>query len=242
VPILPLDHPEPFAATLGVMLYPGTDKDDPAKARAFAAQWLAKPLQQFHKDGHRLPYDRLARLAEDAGRLLTDMEGRWRGALATGDVFKALYILAKDHPSMASWEHAIHIYLSCAARAKTTGSRSGLWQEIRRFRTVAHLWAAWSIRDYKALSGSPELDYDGYDDFQCFLVEAEILRDFGQVWRQPRANSEPPLPPDVWRVPPNWIRPVRKPQWPKTGVIPNIALPDDLLANLNPSGRPRKAG
>ena len=34
MPILPLDHPEPFAAVLGVMLYPGTDEDDRRKARA----------------------------------------------------------------------------------------------------------------------------------------------------------------------------------------------------------------
>jgi hypothetical protein len=240
MPILPLDHPEPFAATLGVMLYPGTNNDDPYKARAFATQWLAKPLQRFHKDGHRLPYDALARLAEDAGRLLTDVEDRWRGAQATGDVFKALYILAKDRPSIASWEHAIHIYLFCASRTKTTGSRSGLWKEIRRFRTVAHLWAAWSIRDYRTFSGSPKLDYDGYDDFQCFLTEAEILRDFGQVWRQPREKCEPPLPRDVWRVPPEWKPPVRGSGWPDTGMIPDIALPADLIANLKPSGRPRK--
>jgi hypothetical protein len=36
MPVLPLDHPEPFAAVLGVMLYPGTDEDDRRKARAFA--------------------------------------------------------------------------------------------------------------------------------------------------------------------------------------------------------------
>jgi hypothetical protein len=35
MPILPLDHPEPFAATLGVMLYP--DEADTPKARAYAA-------------------------------------------------------------------------------------------------------------------------------------------------------------------------------------------------------------
>jgi hypothetical protein len=29
MPILPLDHPDPFAATLGVMLYPGADDDPP---------------------------------------------------------------------------------------------------------------------------------------------------------------------------------------------------------------------
>ena len=241
MPILPLDHPEPFAATLGVMLYPGTDNDDPDQARAFATQWLAKPLQRFRRDGHRLPNEALARLAEDAGPL-TDVEGRWRGGQATGDVFKALYVLAKDHCSIASWEHAIQVYLLAAKRAKKNGSRSGLWQEIRRFRTVAHLWAAWSIRDYEAFSGSPDLGYDGYDDFQCYLNEAEILRDFGQVWRQPREKSEPPLNHEVWRVPSDWKPPVRRLGWPNTGMIPEIALPNDMIAKLKPSGRPRKGG
>jgi hypothetical protein len=54
VPSLPLDHPEPFLATLGVMLYPATDGDDPPKARAFAAQWLAEPFRRFHEAGYKL--------------------------------------------------------------------------------------------------------------------------------------------------------------------------------------------
>ena len=33
MPALPLDHPEPFAATLGVMLYPVTDEVDPPNGR-----------------------------------------------------------------------------------------------------------------------------------------------------------------------------------------------------------------
>jgi hypothetical protein len=48
MPILPLDHPEPRAATLGVMLYPGEDKADQKCARAYAAQFLAEPLRLFH--------------------------------------------------------------------------------------------------------------------------------------------------------------------------------------------------
>jgi hypothetical protein len=31
MPILPLDHSEPFVATLGVMLYPATDEADTLK-------------------------------------------------------------------------------------------------------------------------------------------------------------------------------------------------------------------
>jgi hypothetical protein len=34
-----LDHPEPFAATLGVMLYPAMDKADPPKAPLPRSGW-----------------------------------------------------------------------------------------------------------------------------------------------------------------------------------------------------------
>jgi len=57
MPTLPLDHPEPFAVTLGVMLYPGEDDASQSRARAFASQYLAEPLRRFHADGGALPYD-----------------------------------------------------------------------------------------------------------------------------------------------------------------------------------------
>ena len=41
MPVLPLDYTEPFAATLGLMLYPGINELDRRDARAFAAQSLA---------------------------------------------------------------------------------------------------------------------------------------------------------------------------------------------------------
>ena len=43
MPILPLDHPEPLAATLGVMLYPGDNEVSQKRARAFTAHVLAEP-------------------------------------------------------------------------------------------------------------------------------------------------------------------------------------------------------
>jgi hypothetical protein len=238
MPILPLDHPEPFAATLGVMLYPGVDNGDPGRARAFAAQWLAVPLRHFHDAGHRLSYDILAELIQDAGAQLSDLKDRWRGGHETGDLFKALFCLAKNHPPLASWENAIGIYLRGSVRTKRRGSRSALLKELSRFRNVAHLWGAWSIRDFRDFAGAPERDYDGADDFQCFLVEAEILRDFGQTWRSFRKNSAPPLPSDAWSVPMDWTPPVRGPNWPNTGMIPDIALPAELIADLKPAGRP----
>ena len=179
MPILPLYHPEPFAATLGVMLYPSVDEEDRRKARAFAAQWLAEPVRRLRGAGLGLSTDQQERLVMDGGALLTDLEDRWEGGLATGELFKMLYILAKNDPALASWESAIKIYEICAQRTR---------------------------------------------------------------WRPSRAKSEPPLPSEVWRVPLDWKPPPRQPGWPNTGMIPDLALPDDLIAGLKPPGRPRKRG
>ena len=86
MPVLPLEHFEPFAATLGVMLYPGLDEDDQRKARAFAAQWLAIPVRRLYEAGHTMPNDALARIVMDGGTLLTDtfpkiISARIRGAV-----------------------------------------------------------------------------------------------------------------------------------------------------------------
>jgi hypothetical protein len=239
MPILPLDHIEPFAATLGVMLYPATDEIDPLKARAFAAQWLAEsPYPPVDQKGYRLPYDVLRRLITDGGQLL-DLEERLQGGLMAGDLFKALYALASNHPDLASWENAIRVYELYAARANVSGSRSALWQAKRRFLKVAHLWAAWSIHNGK-FQTMPEEGYDGFADFRSFLTEAEILRDFGQNWRHLRAKSEPPLPAEVWRVPEDWSPLAHQPGWPKTGGIPDLALSEDALAVLKTPGGPSR--
>lgn len=241
MPILPLDYPEPFAATLGVMLYPGTEGTDPLKARAFAAQYLAKPLRRFHEAGHTIPYDSLAHILEGSGDRLTDLEKRWWGGTATGEILKAFFTLATTNEALASWNNAVKIAELVARRAKAHGTRSPLWKERTRFLSVAHLWGAWCIREGK-FETHLEVGYDGYDDFQSFLTEAEVLRHWGQTWRLDRAKSEPPLPPDVWRVPENWNPTNRQPGWPDTGKIPYLTLPADLLAGLKPAGRPAERG
>jgi hypothetical protein len=239
MPILPLDHPEPFAATLGVMLYPA--EAEAAKARAFAAQWLAVPLQHFDEAGHTLPYDALLRSAMHAGETLSDVDDRiWCGS-AAGELFKALFALAGTKPELASWNNAVKIAELVAARTRASGARSAQWNAKSRFVTVAHLWAAWSIRG-REFATDPDTAYDGWVDFQSFLAEAEILRDFGQNWRPPRKNSKPPLPADVWRTNEGWKPLAREPNWPKTGMIPLLELPEEFLRELRPAGRPSKPG
>jgi hypothetical protein len=197
MPFLPLDHPEPYSATLGVMLYP--DEVDAPKARAYAAQYLASAFTRFREAGGILPNDVVAPVLMDAGQPLTDLEERWRGGRATGEAFKTFFALANTDPALASWNNAIKVAELIAKRFKVKGARTDLWDAKRRFLSVAHLWAARSIREGKSFVHL-EVGYDASADFQSFLTEAEILRKWGQTWRPPRAKSEPPLPRNVWQV------------------------------------------
>jgi hypothetical protein len=223
------------------MLYPATGESDPPKARAFAAQWLAEPLSRYHAAGHRLTYDALARITADSGESLSDLDERIWGGTATGELFKVLFALFNTDIALTSWNKAARIAELTATRGEASGSRSAQWNARRRFLSVAHLWAAWSIREGR-FEAHPELGYDAYDDFQSFLTEAEILRKWGQTWQPPREGSKPLLPPDVWHVPENWEPPMRQPGWPETGKLPVLTLPEGLLAELRPAGRPRQRG
>src|SRR6516162_6909277 len=118
-----------------------------------------------------------------------------------------------------------------AKRNAVKGGRTKLLQAKDRFLSVAHLWVARAIREGKSFQ-KPEAGSDASVDFQMFLAEAEILRHWGQTWRQPRAKSGPPLSPDVWRVPDGWESPARRSGWPKTGMIPRLTLSKELIAEL----------
>jgi hypothetical protein len=238
MPILPLNHKEPFFATLGVMLYPATNGTDPLNASAYAAQGLAAAVKNFRESGGTLTYD-LTDVLLDAGQPLTDLKERWWGGRVTGEAFKIFYALYITKPALASWSNAIKLVELTAKRYDQKGARTDLWQAKRTFISVAHLWAARSIREAKSFQ-DPEAGYDASTDFRSFLAEAEILRRWGQAWRPLREKSEPPLPPNVWQVPDGWEPPARQPGWPNTGMIPHITLPEELLGKLRPAGRPSK--
>ena len=67
MPDLLLDKPEPFAATLGVMLYPSADDMDERKAKTLAAHYLAEPLLRLYKAAGALTLENLSRIAMDGG-------------------------------------------------------------------------------------------------------------------------------------------------------------------------------
>ncbi len=222
------------------MLYPSADEMERRKANAFTAQYLAGPLREFHAKGGQLTYAKLARLSEDSGYPLRDIETRWWNGTAIGEMFKALFALANTDASIASWNNAIELAIRVTARSRVTGSRSTLSEVKRQFLPAAHLWAAWVIRG-GSFASRPEVGYDEYADFQSFLAEAEILRHWGQNWRPQRSKAEPPLPKDIWQVSEGWRPLDRKPDWPQTGVVPYLTIPTELTSDFRPAGRPRKS-
>ena len=136
MPFLPLDHPEPYFATLGVMLYPAIDEVDTPKARAYVAQVLARTFSRFREDGGNPPYDVLAPILMDAGEPLSDLQERWWGGRATGELFKTFFVLFNTDPRLASWENAIKIVDSTTNSSKVKGARTKLWkQEIAFYRS-----------------------------------------------------------------------------------------------------------
>lgn len=240
MPILPLTHPEPLAATLGVMHYPGEDEESKSRARAYAAQFLATPLRWFHEAGYSLPYQDLLRIASDAGTPLDDIEDRSKEGIATGEIFKTLCALAQTDASLASWGNATKLYKTVTTKHRVSGSRSAFYAARSRYLAVAHLWGALCIRD-RRFDSRPDVGYEGWHDFQFFLAEAETLRRWGQSWRPRRAKAKPPLPEHVWRVPDGWKPPQVQPGWPtREGRIPAMTIPRDLLDQLRRPGRQRK--
>jgi hypothetical protein len=217
------------------MLYPGVAGVDPPKAAAFAAQYLAVPLQRFHEAGYALTYEKLLRIATDAGDSLDDLQKRNQAGLLVGDTFKILFALAKTDPSLASWNNAARIVEKTVLGA----SRTAVFNARSDFISVAHLWGALSIREGR-FTPHPDVGYSGYDDFQSFLAEAEVLRAFGQEWLPPRAKSKPILPADAWRVPDEWKPPLPKTGWPMIGAIRLSEVLPEQLADLKPAGRPSK--
>lgn len=240
MPILPLDHPEPPIAVMGTMLYPGTSKEDRAKARACAAWIATRVARQLHDDGETVNSEDLLWTIPDGGVPLNDLEIRWRDGTAVGQIFKALFALYCTDPKLASWKSATRLASVTANTHGESGSRALLYKIREPLLPVAHLWAAWVIRGGRFQS-MPEVGYQLEHDFQFFLNEAEGLRHWGQTWRPNRSKAGPPLPAEVWRVPEGWSPPTRQAGWPMdVGRIRRMTLGTDLLdrAGLRRPGRP----
>jgi len=237
MPILPLDAPEPFIATVGVMLYPS--EDEAPQARAYAAQYLASLLQSHPDKASLFSTEQIQTLFAEAGLPLKDIQSRWYQGIAAGQVFKTYFAIHNTNPERASLSSAIKIAEKTAKKHEQTGSRAFLMECWSNYSSVAHLWAAWELRRGR-FSDVPKVGYDLATDFHAFLMEAEIFRRWGETWVHTRAKAVPPLKGDNWRVPDGWQPPEWQKGWPDTGKVPDIIIPKKYLSDLQPAGRPKK--
>ena len=139
---------------------------------------------------------------------LEDLDERWWEATTTGELLKTVWALYNTNRALASWNNAVKLARVVAARAKRPGakppvSRSVYWAARRRYLAVAHLWAAWCIREGR-FGTRPEIGYDGYAEFNSFLAESEIIRRWGQAYLSSRKSSVPILPSELWYVGEDW--------------------------------------
>jgi hypothetical protein len=238
MPILPFDYPEPYALTLGIMLYPGADEVEQCQAKGFASHYVREYLPLIYRVGLSLSNEELNRVLDDATDLF-DLRERWLKGTMTGEMFRVFLALAHTEPVLATWANVMRLIKVRAAKHPTGTSETNMYAVRKQFGSVAHLWAAWMIR-HGEFQTDLGLRGSGDDEFQSFLAESEVLRDWGQTWRHKRGKAEPPLPLEIWRVPNDWQPPAEQTGWAQTGEIPHLEWPQEHVSQLRKSGRPRK--
>ena len=207
MPELPIngDNTEIFATTLGIMLYPGLDEDERAKAAAFTSQVLAKPLKSFTKNGGQVSPEFMLELATNSGVHLDDVEKRWRSGSLVGDHILTMATLCMSHPEYASQENAIKIMEDAYSKAKMPGVRSTILNAVKQFSTVAHLWGTLCIRGNFVTETDQTGDW-AHRGFMQFLAEAQNLLKMGQEWERPgvKHGKKTMMDAGAWRVPVDW--------------------------------------
>lgn len=234
---LPLDQEEPFAATLGVMLYP----DEPQKAEAYAKWFLSRAIQKEIADGHKVAFETIRKFADADLPCKRDVDLRLRMGFAVGNLLKVAFAIWGTDKRLVSWRNAQKIVANETGNSESKAGMKSLEAWRLRFMPVAHLWGAFELRG-RIIVPPGITDFDGNLEFLYFLAEAECLRAWGQSFVAPRAKAVPLLPKRMWRTPIDWVapRPNFEGPGPAKGIIPATELFPEQAALLNPPGRPRK--
>jgi hypothetical protein len=227
----PIFHGEPATSLLAIMIFP----NDVKKAKALAAWKLASgPLQDFFALGYKLPMDavlEIARGAADLARFFEEARRNEFAGTAAGTVVKCLWaMICQDRDqglNAASWETAIRIAEDEGTKVNLRTGRSSLWQHLKDFRSVLHLWGAYDIRNRRLISDSATqaVGYSGHVDVQMLMQEAETLRQQIRIWEENRIQSSCLMSgDDVYCMSPAWTPPQPEPGWTKAGGIPRITF------------------
>ena len=232
MPFLPLGYPEPFAATFGVMLYPGDDELSRKCAKSAAATITSNAIRLAELAGQNPCKRTLLETHKLGTGPLPNASERYRQGLLAGHLFSAYFALYNSNPKLTSWNNAVKVLADMRAH-KGTALSPPVYKRIKAdYGTVLHLWGAWVLRG-ESLRSCVSPDFEAYDDFRFFLFESECLRQWGQTWQPDRADGKPPLSGDVWCPPQTWIPPER-------GILRHSEYPREVLESMRTAGRPRK--
>lgn len=235
MPILPIDHPEPFAATLGIMLYPSEKPPDPQKADTFTGAYLVGPLKEFRRRGLDLRPEAEAIITPETGASIKDWPTRWRHGIAAGEVYRRYISLAAQTPKFASLNRARELHELEHAYQVNLIQKNNLKIICRIFRPVMHLWAALPDLQHR-IAATQEDNYSVA--FEQFLLDAHALLVTGQQWRHKRNAAKPLLDAKRWRFPDGWKSPLAGPGWPEQVLVPGLTLDESSLQGFRTAGRP----
>lgn len=183
VPTLPLNYPDPLAATLAIMHYPNEGEEAQRKT---LTDCLAQIIPVHRQSYQAVFYDQLMGHATSiVGGDLADLGERVFEVTAVGQVVKTLFVLGWNQGRAASWANA---YATASRHAgpivKRRASSANLKLQCGRFKSVAHLCAALCLRDLKFVP-EPLVGYGLGEDFHSFMAESEWIRCWGLNWNRP---------------------------------------------------------
>ena len=215
--------PQAVLNLLTVMVYPNSEE---SQKRFLAAQLLHSPsiedAAHLPEGAHALlEIHRLIPKASSVDSILQAAVLALRAGARAGDIFLWQLLCSESHPEHAGVGKAIHFYRSIHQAAATSTSRR-VWSrakvlpEWKRFKPVAHLWAALLLwqRDFNE---DPSFDpFRSLDDEAAlvrFLSLAEELRRRGRSILIPGKGTPVIDPEATWRAPADlqlgsfWLRP-----------------------------------
>jgi len=201
-------HPMASFVVLATMFYP----DDQDKRRQYLETMYAKVLLEAGAPLSKMRKNFAVRLAEEFESSADSAAGSGYGVTVAGDLLLFIISASLHSPKDASLERAVRVWSEDQALGRTgdghsvAASRRSIMGAWSKFKSVAHLCAAWRLSQHEARASNPAVP----EELANFLAFAETLRLLGERHHPPagRTGSKPHLdstldPETTWRTPPD---------------------------------------
>lgn len=203
-----------IATVFAAMLFPR----DAQQRQDFLARLLVDAAAKSRRNVE-VTHDLVVRALEAEPHPLSDRgnPAPWLAGQSAGEQLLLLLALSRHAPDHASRNKVLFLLEWQKHFHSLPGSKAEMDRAWQSHRSVAHLWAPFIARDgfYKI----DEFGYTSAHDGVAFLMEAELMRQFGESFKPPGRDQPILDPAQTWRVPDTW-RPMKwHPDWPPRGNI-----------------------